>query len=140
MVYSYLDHTSDVYVHIVSDTLEELFEEAAIATFEVMLNTSKVENKEVIDVEVKGYDLEQLLYKWVDQLLLIFDSRSFALNHAEVEEIEKDNGYRLKGRLYGEEYDPSKHEQRTGVKAMTYSLMKIFKNDGKWEAYFVLDI
>ncbi|MDH5806564.1 MAG: archease [Candidatus Methanomethylicaceae archaeon] len=139
MVYSYLDHTSDVYVHIVSNTLEELFEEAAIATFEVMLNTSNVEVKEVIDVEIDGDDLEQLLYKWIDNLLLVFDSRSFALRYAKVEEIKNNGRYYLKGKLYGEEYDPNKHEHRVGVKAMTYSLMKIFKND-KWEAYFVLDI
>ncbi|MCX8181538.1 MAG: archease [Candidatus Methanomethyliaceae archaeon] len=143
MVYSYLDHTSDVYVHIVSDSLEGLFEEAAKATFEVMLDTTMVKERDLLEVEIKAKDIEQLLYMWVDHLLLVFDSKSFAVARAKVEEIkkaEKENSYFLYAKIYGEEYDPKKHGHKVGVKAMTYSLMRIFQVKGKWEAYFVLDI
>lgn len=140
MVYHYLEHTSDVYIHVISDKLEGIFEDAAKATFEVMLDTSSVEVKETIDLEVEGKDLEQLLYRWIDSLLIIFDSKSFALNKAKVEEIKKNEKYYIRAKLYGEEYDPKKHDHRTGVKAMTYSLMRIFKNNDYWEAYFVVDI
>ncbi|MCS7097663.1 MAG: archease [Candidatus Methanomethyliaceae archaeon] len=140
MVYYYLDHTSDVYIHVISNKLEGIFEDAAKATFEIMIDTSSVEEKEIIDLEVEGKDLEQLLYKWIDCILLIFDSKSFALNRAKVEEIKKNENYHIKAKLYGEEYDPKKHDHRTGVKAMTYSLMRIFKSNDHWEAYFVVDI
>ncbi|MEM2002248.1 MAG: archease, partial [Candidatus Methanomethylicaceae archaeon] len=89
MVYSYLDHPSDVYVHIMSDSLEGLFEEAAKATFEVMLDTAMVEERETLEVEIKAKDLEQLLYMWVDYLLLVFDSKSLAVARANVKEIKK---------------------------------------------------
>ena len=143
LVYSYLDHPSDVYVHIVADSLEEIFEDAAKATFEVMLDTSSVNEVQVLEVEVKAKDLEQLLYMWVDNLLLIFDSNSFAVARAKVDKLkegEGENKYFIKGKIYGEEYDPKRHGQRVGVKAMTYSLMRIFQSGEKWEAYFVLDI
>ena len=143
LVYTYLDHPSDLYVHIVSNSLEELFEEAAKATFEVMLNTAKVEGRETQEVEIKAKDLEQLLYMWVDYLLLVFDSKSFAVAQAKVEEIKRSEGgsnFILKAKIFGEEYDPKKHEHRVGVKAMTYSLMRILQAGGRWEAYFVLDI
>lgn len=143
LVYSYLDHPSDVYVHIISDSLEGLFEEAAKATFEVMLDTAMVEERETLEVEIKAKDLEQLLYMWVDYLLLVFDSKSLAVARANVKEIkktEKESPFLLKAKIYGEEYDPKKHGQRVGVKAMTYSLMRIVQVREKWEAYFVLDI
>ncbi|MCQ5362308.1 MAG: archease [Candidatus Methanomethylicia archaeon] len=143
MVYYYLDHPSDVYIHVISQTLEGLFEEAAKATFEVMLDTDSVRESEVLEVEVLAKDLEQLLYMWIDHLLLIFDSRSFAVAKARVDAIKKIEGetpFLLKAKVYGEEYDPKRHGQKVGVKAMTYSLMKISQVGEKWEAYFVLDI
>ncbi|MCQ5336727.1 MAG: archease [Candidatus Methanomethylicia archaeon] len=140
MVYSYLDHPSDVYVHVVADSLEGIFEEAAKATFDVMIDVASVEDKEVIDIELDGIDLEQLLYKWIDHLLFLFDAKSFVISKAKVEKIEKINDkYVIKSKVFGEEYNPKKHGHKTGVKAMTYSLMKIVKNE-KWEAFFVLDI
>lgn len=144
MVYYYLDHPSDVYIHIISDRLEGIFEEATKATFEIMLDTSSVEEREVLEVELRAKDLEQLLYMWVDNLLLIFDSKSFAVARADVavnrREEDSKNPYFLKAKVFGEEYDPKKHGQRIGVKAMTYSLMQIVQSGKKWEAYFVLDI
>ncbi|MGQ9759071.1 MAG: archease [Candidatus Methanomethylicaceae archaeon] len=143
MVYAYLDHPSDVYVHVIADTLEGIFEEAAKATFEVMLDTSLVKERERLQVEVKAKDLEQLLYMWVDHLLLIFDSRSFAVARTWVNVIRskrRKTPYILTAKVFGEEYDPKKHGQRVGVKAMTYSLMQILQSGERWEAYFVLDI
>jgi len=141
MVYSYLDHPSDVYVHIVSSSLEGLFEEAAKATFEVMLDTSSVKERESLRVGIEAKDLEQLLYMWVDHLLLVFDSKSFAVARAKVNEIKiEGSDFVLDAMIYGEDYEPKVHGQRVGVKAMTYSLMRIFKVGEKWEAYFVLDI
>jgi len=89
LVYSYLDHISDVYIHIHNDTLEGVFEEAAIASFDVIIETSKVRIKTIINVELDADDLEQLLYKWIDHLLYIFDAKSFAISRTEVIVSEK---------------------------------------------------
>jgi len=141
LVYSYLDHISDVYVHVQSDSLGGIFEGAAKATFGVMLNTSAVREKTALDAEIKADDLEQLLYMWVDHLLYIFDAKSFAVSRAKVKISDtKRHPPSLSAKIYGEDYDPSIHGQKVGVKAMTYSLMRIFQQSGRWEAYFVLDI
>lgn len=139
-MYEYLDHVSDVYVHVVSESLEGLFADSAEAAFEVMLNTKAVGRRKSIPVEIAAKDLEQLLYLWVDRLIYHFDADSFALGRAEVRKVEVGEGARLSASLWGEEYDPAKHDQRTGVKAMTYSLMRINREGGVWHAYFVLDI
>lgn len=129
-----------MYIHVVSESLEGLFSDSAEAAFEVMLNTKAVDGRKSMPVEIAANDLEQLLYLWVDRLIYHFDADSFALSHAEVTKVEVGEGARLSAVLWGEDYDPAKHDQRTGVKAMTYSLMRIVWEGGKWHAYFVLDI
>jgi SHS2 domain-containing protein len=140
MVYEYLDHTSDVYVHTKSKTLAGIFEDATKAAFEVMLNTSAVRGTSVVEASVNADDLEQLLYMWVDHLLYLFDAESFAVSRAEVTIGSKGGPASLQAKIYGESYDPSRHGQRVAVKAMTYSLMCISKTGRAWEAFFVLDI
>lgn len=140
MVYEYLDHTSDVYVHARSETLAGIFEDAARATFEVMLNTSAVKEATVVEASINADDFEQLLYMWVDHLLYLFDAEGFAVSRAEVSISTTDGPASLQAKIYGEGYDPARHGQRVGVKAMTYSLMRISKAGGAWEAFFVVDI
>ncbi|MCQ5377230.1 MAG: archease [Candidatus Methanomethylicia archaeon] len=141
MPYEFLDHISDVYVHVTAPDLAGIFSEAALATYEVMLDTGSVRPAKEISVDVEADDLEQLLYKWIDRLIYLFDAESFALSGAEVLSVAEGRGSSsISAKLRGEEYDPSAHGHRTGVKAMTYSLMRIFKGEGLWHAYFVLDI
>ena len=141
MVYSYLDHISDVYVHVSSNSLAGIFEEAVKATYEVMIDRSTVRGRKAMKAEIRADDLEQLLYKWVDHLLYVFDAKSFAVSRAKVKISDtKRHPLFLSAKIYGEEYDPSIHGQKVGVKAMTYSLMQISQENDHWEAYFVLDI
>ena len=141
MVYRYLDHMSDVYVQVSSSTLEGIFEDAAKATFDVMIDASSVkpsiEKNEALDAD----DIEQLLYKWIDHLLYLFDAESFAVSKAEVKICNsQDRTHSLTARILGEMYSPVLHGHKVAVKAMTYSLMRIQKTERGFEAYFVLDI
>lgn len=140
MVYEYLDHTSDVYVHSKADTLAGIFEDAAKATFEVMLNTGAVKGAVIKEISIRADDFEQLLYMWVDHLIYLFDAEGFAVSKAEVAISQAEDSASLQARIFGEDYDPERHGQRVAVKAMTYSLMRISKTGGAWEAYFVVDI
>ncbi|MBC7121170.1 MAG: archease [Candidatus Methanosuratus sp.] len=139
-MYEYLEHISDVYVHVASGSLEALFAESAEAAFEVMLNTKAVERRKSIPIEIAAKDLEQLFYLWIDRLIYHFDADSFALARAEVAKVQVGLEPALSAVIWGDDYDPVKHDQRTGIKAMTYSLMRIYKEGRTWHAYFVLDI
>jgi SHS2 domain-containing protein len=140
MVYTYLDHPSDVYVHVTDETLNGMFEDAAAATFGVMLETSKVYARKTMIVKLEADDLEQLLYKWVDYLLFIFDAKSLAIHKTEVKVSNDTKHPSLDAKLFGEQYDPKRHGLKVAVKAMTYSLMQISNVGDRWESYFVLDI
>ncbi len=137
----FLDHTSDVYVAAYGKTLEEAFENAALAMFEAMTDTSKVKPKEKYDVEIEEDDLQALLYSWLEELLYAYGAHGLVFSVFKVYEIRyKNNRYILKGEACGEEYDSKRHESRVEVKAVTYSLMSITRQEDLYEVRVVFDI
>lgn len=139
--YEYLEHTADVYIAAHGESLEAAFENAGKATISVMTDLDKVRGINQEEVEVDGHDLEALLYNWLEELLVRFDSREFLYSSFNVEEIqESEEGYKLKARIEGEPFNPERHPQLTGVKAVTYHMMEIIKEPNKATLKFVLDV
>ncbi len=138
--FRFLEHISEAYIEAYGKNLEEAFEYAAKAMFEVMTDTSKVEARVEEDVEVEGEDKEALLMEWLSELLYRYGAKNMVYSKFKVSIEKTDEGYRLKGKAWGEEFDPQKHPSRTEVKAVTYSLMEIEEKEGRATVKFVLDI
>ncbi|AFZ70403.1 hypothetical protein Calag_0652 [Caldisphaera lagunensis DSM 15908] len=136
--YEFLDHTSDVLIKAIGNSLNESFEQAAIAVYEVITDTNKVMPLNEIEIEVDGYDIYNLLYRWIESLLYYTDSEGLVFSKFVVNIDEKNT--RLKAKIYGEKFNNEIHEHRTIVKAMTYSQMEIKKEENCWVIYFVVDI
>lgn len=136
----FLEHMSDVYVEAYGRTLEEAFEEAGLALFDVISDTRLVRQELSVDVEADGFDKESLLYNWLERLLLLFELDGFLASRIEVQSIEgTDGGFVMKARVYGEKFDPRRHKHGIGVKSVTYALMEIEEGELK-RLRFVLDI
>ena len=134
------EHVGDIAFIAYGDTLEEAFSNAAKALINIMVNIEKVEPKEVKEVEIRSEDLLGLLKNWLEELLFIFDSEGLVFSVFNVK-IEKKNGeYILKAKIYGEPFDPEKHEPDTEVKAVSYHMMKIGEIDGKKFVRVLVDI
>jgi SHS2 domain-containing protein len=141
MSIKFLDHPSDVYVEVRAKSLEEAFALSGVAVYEVMTDVSRVEKVEKVEVTVEGFDLHSLLYNWLEELIYLFDSKGFLGSEVEVEElVGDDNGFRLKAVITGERYDDKRHESKTAIKAATYHLMEIKREDDEYVVRFVLDI
>jgi SHS2 domain-containing protein len=136
--YEFFDHTADIGIKAYGRDLNEAFENAALAVFEVMTDTSKVEPRESREIEIDGMDLENLLYRWIESLLVYYDSELFLFGKFKVK-IDLEN-LRLNAIAWGEKFNPDKHERRTVVKAMTYHEMSIVKTNNGYELTFVVDI
>lgn len=139
--FRFLDHMSDVYIEAYGETLEQAFEEAGKAIFNVISKTDGVEPLQSAEIDANGFDMESLLYDWVEKLLLKFEIDRLVLSEFNVKQIAKeDESYRLKAYVKGEPYNPYKHFHGIHVKGATYWLMEIKQEDNRFYLRFVLDI
>nr|VZI45275.1 unnamed protein product [Spirometra erinaceieuropaei] len=139
--YEYLDHTADVQLHAWGDSLKEAFEQVATAMFEYMTQDfSTVEMKSKMEIEASGDDMMSLLFHFLDEWLFAFSADDFFFPRViKITEFDKVN-FRIKATGWGEPFQLGKHPQGTEVKAITYSNMQIYDEEGKHEVFVIIDI
>lgn len=120
-------------------TLEELFATCALATFEVMADTEKVESKEKIEIELKQDEIDKLLFDWLAELIYLKDAKEMFFGKFDLK-IDKKDKYILRGQVFGEKIDYKKHKVKVDVKAVTLHLFEVKKVRNNWNARVVLDI
>ena len=139
--FEFLEHMADAYVAAYGKDLAEAFENAALAMFDVMTKVEDITPKSEDYLEVKGKDEYALLYNWLEALLVKFETEEMLYSKFKVQEISRNpEGFVLKARIWGEKYDPQKHVQKVGVKAVTYHRMEIIRKPEKITLKFILDI
>ena len=140
MRYRYLPHTADVRFEAYGSTIEKCFANAVLAMFNIMTETDRIEKKTVKKVKVSSESYESLLYDFLEEFLVLFDSEGFVPNSITINRIEKHDGiYRLEAEASGDT-DMEKYEIKPDVKAVTYSEMNIGKHDDEWVAKVVCDV
>ena len=139
--FEFLEHTADVYVAAYGRDLAEAFENAAVAMFEVMTEVERVSAKARDTVEVRGEDEFALLYNWLEALLVKFETTGMLYSRFKISELNRtSDGFILKAEIWGEAFNPEKHPQKVGVKAVTYHRMEIIKEPDKVTLRFILDV
>jgi len=137
----FLEHTTDAYIEAWGPTLERAFAQAAEAFYETMLNVQKIDPILEEHIQVDGHDKKELLYNWIEQLLLEFDIKAmvYASYHIIIAPDDR-TSFRLRGRVRGEKYDRGKHGAKTEVKGVTYHLMTIEEDAKEAKIRFILDL
>ena len=139
--FEFLEHTADAYIAAYGESLEEAFENAALATIDVMTELEKVESKIEDVFEVEAPDEFALLYSWLEKLLVKFELTGKLYSRFKIFRIEKTPvGLKLKAKAWGETYDPERHPSKVGIKAVTYHRMEIIKKPKAVTVKFILDI
>jgi len=139
--FEFMEHTADVYVAAHGTNLAEAFENAALAMFEVMTDTTKVNATEEDSLVVEAEDEYALLYSWLEALLVNFETKNMLYSKFKISSIEENaEGFRIKAAVWGEKFNAEKHTQKVGVKAVTYHRMEIIKEIEKVTLEFILDI
>jgi SHS2 domain-containing protein len=139
--FEFLEHTADVYIAAHGKNLEEAFENAALAMFEVMTDTAKVSPNVEDSIEVEAEDEYALLYNWLEVLLVKFEVKSMLYSKFKISHLEEtSDGFKIKATVWGEKFNAEKHTQKVAVKAVTYHRMEIIKELNKVTLEFILDI
>ena len=136
MKYEFIEHTADVEFRAYGKTLMEVFTNAAIAT------TKSIYEKEIkedrgIKIEVEGRDLESLLYNFLEELIILFDSEGFLVSNVKKMKIDEEEKT-LSCVLIGD--SEGSYEIFSHIKAITYNEMFVRKENGVWICQVTLDV
>jgi len=139
--YRILPHTADGKFQAFGTTLEEAFGNAALATASLMWDWSKVEPRTRYSVRVRGRDREQLLVKFLGEVIFLFETRRFLLGEVASLTIEQGEAdCRIEAVFIGDHLT-DRHELFGAVKAVTYNEMKIEESDcGLYTVQVVVDM
>ena len=139
--FEFLEHTADVYIRAHGRTMEEAYENAALAMFEVMTDTDKITQRQEETLEVEAEDQYALIYNWLEALLVKFETENMLYSKFQITNWkETDENFKFKAKIWGEKFDPQKHPSRVGVKAVTYHRMVMIRERDRVLLEFILDI
>ena len=122
------------------DSLPALFEAAARALTEVMVDRRTVVGRVVRTVGLRSPTVDRLLYDFLTELIVIKDVESLLFKEFKAS-IASARGEEMTCVAKGEEIDRERHVLRNDVKAVTMHMFGVKKvRGGGWEATVVLDI
>ena len=130
-----IEHTADIGLIAYGSTLAEAFGNAAYGMFSIIAELDRVKESQSRQLEVSDTDLEGLLFEWLNRLLYYFDVEMLLFKRFEINILSENQ---LKAICYGERYDPSRHQLKTGIKSATYHMLKVDRQ--KNEVQVILDI
>ena len=132
-----IPHTADWSYKAFGRDLRVLFENAALAMFTMEGAAPEDAETRTPDVTrtvaVHGIDQESLLVNWLNELLYLQDLKREAYFRFQIESLSPTE---LTARVFG---IPNRHIDKL-VKAATFHNLKIFQEDGQYQAVVVVDV
>ena len=131
------EHTADLGLRATAPDLDALFAEMAACLVSAMVeDPAVVQPAQEVQIELEGNNREFLLFDWLKELLLRFETERvlFAVFDVRVAATG------LTATVRGEEYDPARHVLAHEVKAITYHELKVEKTADGWLAEVIVDI
>jgi len=132
-----VDHTADIGILAYGADVEELFVNAALALFSLITDAERIEEKLQSTLEVSGEGTENLLVEWLNELIYLFDAERTVFKRFEIQSLTENH---LEAICYGENLDPARHKIQLGVKAATYHMLELDKEDDGYRARVILDV
>jgi len=139
--YQFLDHVTDAFIEAWGPSLERALAQAGIGLIDTIVDVSKVRPVGEYLLVVEGHDELELVYNWLEELLLGFEIRKIVIAQFEVDPVrQSDKMFHLKAKAKGELYDPLRHRAKVEVKGVTYHMMKISTEEGLVKIRYLLDL
>ena len=135
--WEHYSHGADIGIRGFGRSVEEAFEQAAIALTAVVADVSSVRPLVQIEIHCEAPDLELLLVSWLNTIIyemavrnMLFSSYSVVLS-----------GLSLTGTLVGEAVDPERHQLAVEAKGATVTDLNVeCDSAGCWLAQCIVDV
>jgi len=126
--YKYLEHATDALIEVNAKTLEDAFSVAGKSVVETIIDSNNIQEIEEKNIKVKGRNLLNLLYNWLEEIVTITIADGLAIRNFSVN-IKKNKEYQIISNISGEKLDIKKHNFKVEIKSPTFHLMEIEEND-----------
>lgn len=135
--YELLDHTADLWIRVKGRRPGEIFSKSARALLH--LATGKTATSETVErtIELEGNDYEQLLVRWLNELLFLLETEELGFSRFSFEKVGPEI---VLAKAYGEQIDLSTIREGYEIKSATYHKLRFEKTPSGYEASVVLDI
>ena len=141
MPYEYLDHTADLGIRAVGNTLQEAFHQGATAMFSAIADIQPLAPQLACPVTCSAPDVAALFVEWLNELLYQAEVRNALWQSAHVTHLEQtESGWTLEGLALGEPLALDRHTLHTEVKAATYAGLAYRQTEDKHILECVLDL
>ena len=141
MGFSYFETTADIGIDVKEDNLTDAFKSSAQATINLVTDVDKIESRTKKEICIKSEDEYGLLYDWITEILFILNCDSYVAGEYEINIKKTIDGYQLEGFMMGDSYNTEIYNYKTEVKAITYHLMNIIKEEeGFVHIRFIVDL
>lgn len=135
--WEHFPHQADVGVRGLGATLEQAFEQAALALTAVITDPADVAAKEMLQLSCMAPDTELLLVDWLNVLIYEMITRNMLFSRFEVH-LE---GNHLTANVWGEALEVARHHPAVEIKGATYTALKVAQQPGGgWLAQCVVDV
>lgn len=141
MKYKYLEDVAiaDIAYEAYGKDLNELFENAATAIFELSAKLNTVEPKSKVEVNLKSGKLDSLLYDFLSEILFLKDTKYMVFRKVKVR-IREGKKNELHAILEGDGINPKKQQLENDIKAITMHMFELRKVKEGYKAVIVVDI
>jgi SHS2 domain-containing protein len=136
--YTEIEHTADVGVEFAAPDLKAALETAAAAMFDLMCPLDLVGDdwERRVAVDAREGDLENLLVRWLTELLFLHNSEGVLLSRFDVVSLESG---RVVAEVAGERLDAARHTVGLEIKAPTYHELFIEQTHGRFAVRVIFD-
>ena len=124
--FEYFEATADIGFKAYGKTMDDAFENAGLAIFNIISDTEDIEPSTEISFEVTSEDNVSLLYDYLEELLFYHEVEFMLFSEFDVK---IDDGFHLTATIKGESINWDKHERKTEIKAITFHMMEVKRSD-----------
>lgn len=129
-------HQADIGIRGIGRTIEEAFEQAAVALTAVITPPDQVQAKKEISFSCEAPDREMLLVEWLNRIIFEMQTSNmlFSCFHVSVHD------HTLSATISGEKVDIKKHQPGVEIKAATYNSLAVHCQENLYTAQCVVDV
>ena len=130
---------ADIAYEAYGKNLDELFENAAMAIFELSADIKTIDAKQKLEFELENEKMDNLLYDFLSEILFLKDSKYMVFKKVKIM-IKEGKTNKLNALLEGDTINPEKQHLENDIKAVTMHMFELKKDKDGYKARIVVDI